>query len=433
MRLTETTATGRALTTRARPVLAAQRLVLRTSSWRGWRLAYELVAHVAAWAFAPRGAPVYVRGSLRSGELVPGLSDIDLAIVVPDDATANRLTERWRRVHRRVGLAALLVDRPRMIVHADLGATVTVLTADAPVYVRHVDVRRAMERPGLGEDWRHLRGPDVLPQMPPPAGHALRLHAWLEIAYWWRWAFPALVDRGPRQAAQCVKLVTGPGTAWLMLEFDERPDNRRAVLAALARRLPEHAEAIARIDAVRRTLTAAPEPPLDDALALLTAITDRVAAHLEDELADVPREEVALVGAPDDLPLLDWRGVAHPDGAGDTLAPVDGPLRADLIRNDGPYPALRCGRLLLLPGTTFDRTRLRTVQTALTDPVSFALLRGDRVARFPAVPGWSATDLARRALAEHRAAGRTSRRAQLLADERVLALSDAALAELRVR
>ena len=47
---------------------------------------------------------------------------------------------------------------------------------------------------------------------------------------------------------------------------------------------------------------------------------------------------------------------------------------------------------------------MRAVQCELTDPVSFALLAGGDVARFPNVGGWSAQDAARRAVAEQRAA-----------------------------
>ena len=46
---------------------------------------------------------------------------------------------------------------------------------------------------------------------------------------------------------------------------------------------------------------------------------------------------------------------------------------------------------------------LRAVQSSTTDPVSFALLEGADVARFPRLPGFSAEDSARRAVAEHAA------------------------------
>jgi hypothetical protein len=44
---------------------------------------------------------------------------------------------------------------------------------------------------------------------------------------------------------------------------------------------------------------------------------------------------------------------------------------------------------------------LRTFQCPATDPVSFALLDGAVAAPFPALRGWSATDWAARAVAEH--------------------------------
>jgi hypothetical protein len=70
----------------------------------------------------------------------------------------------------------------------------------------------------------------------------------------------------------------------------------------------------------------------------------------------------------------------------------------------GAYPALRADGLLIFPTTeTWGRAALRAVQCAVTDPVSFSLAEGRDRAAFPNVPGWSAKDSARRALAEHRA------------------------------
>jgi hypothetical protein len=72
---------------------------------------------------------------------------------------------------------------------------------------------------------------------------------------------------------------------------------------------------------------------------------------------------------------------------------------------------------------------MRTVQTTLTDPVSVALLSGEDVARFPDVPGFSARDLARRALAEHAAGADPSAAARA----RAFAASLDAEPELRLR
>ena len=46
---------------------------------------------------------------------------------------------------------------------------------------------------------------------------------------------------------------------------------------------------------------------------------------------------------------------------------------------------------------------LRAAHCPGSDPVSFALIRGERAAAFPALAGWSALDRARRAVAEHAA------------------------------
>jgi hypothetical protein len=79
-------------------------------------------------------------------------------------------------------------------------------------------------------------------------------------------------------------------------------------------------------------------------------------------------------------------------------------LRAAALRQDGgAYAALRDGALLVLPSPVRERNRLRAVQCAASDPVTFALLEGRGQAIYPRTDGWSIEHVARRAVAEHRA------------------------------
>jgi hypothetical protein len=58
---------------------------------------------------------------------------------------------------------------------------------------------------------------------------------------------------------------------------------------------------------------------------------------------------------------------------------------------------------MVLASRRWPRLQLRGVQSPPSDPVSFALLAGSDVASYPRLPGWSPTDTAARAVAEHRA------------------------------
>jgi hypothetical protein len=116
-----------------------------------------------------------------------------------------------------------------------------------------------------------------------------------------------------------------------------------------------------------------------------------------------------LAGAPGQLeliPLADWRARVWSLPPDEVIAvlpfePTDPAVLAVTAPagEDGAYAALRTGALLLLP--SLKQTRLRAVQCAVTDPVSFALVAGRARASFPALPGWSAEDSALRAVAEH--------------------------------
>ena len=114
---------------------------------------------------------------------------------------------------------------------------------------------------------------------------------------------------------------------------------------------------------------------------------------------------------PELLPLTDWRARAVPSPfepdecfallPGDPAEPRTLGAAAT-AGSAGPYPALRSGELLVIASRGWMRSRLRTAQCAVTDPVSFALLAGREVADFPDAPGWSIRDSAERAVVEHR-------------------------------
>jgi hypothetical protein len=112
--------------------------------------------------------------------------------------------------------------------------------------------------------------------------------------------------------------------------------------------------------------------------------------------------------APSLFPLTDWRALASPSLPDDTFALIDGDpgdprtlAAAALALDRGPYPTIASGGLQLRPVEMGGRRRLRTIQCAATDPVSFALAAGAEVVSFPEVPGFSVRDTAARAVAEH--------------------------------
>ena len=79
---------------------SARRLVQRsgrTAAGRAvGRAGYEAVARglAAALAHAAPGVSIAAAGSLADGEIVPGVSDVDLLAVVPDDDAAAAVRAR---------------------------------------------------------------------------------------------------------------------------------------------------------------------------------------------------------------------------------------------------------------------------------------------------------------------------------------------------
>lgn len=393
---------------------------------------YAAVARGAGFLLA-RGvddASIYLRQGAAGGELLPGMSDIDLAIVTP--GPADRIRDRWGSLQRRLPWIDRLLDRP-LIFEADELADVVAggnaltygLGRGAPAYYGerpNVDWTRTLEHPGLTgpiAGWRLLRGRDRLPAPAARDEQDERMAAWLQVLLWWRWAFLFCDQpRTPRSADVCVKLIAEPARAWLWLAHRERADGRADALRRLARRLPEEERAAALALDLMRRMPSAPEAPFADVLPVLLRLTRRVDDLINEQLAGVPRDEVRLIGHASSISvaLADWPAVAAPQVFAERFV-LDGGSPGDpaaLTRavhalGEREYHALRDGELLVLPARPIPRSRLRAVKSRATDPVSFALLDGARNARFPRVRGWSASDLAERAVAEHRAWLRTRR------------------------
>jgi hypothetical protein len=256
---------GASPTSRSRLVLAIHRLMLATARnplRRIWACAYQLTARAVTgyltWGRASTSA--YVRGGLAAGDFLPGVSDVDTAIVVgedpADEGAADRARRRRQRLFRLLPAAELLVEGP-MVYDAGalrelVGTSALTFGLDdhanrggpsAGYFGRHAtfDWLRTLERPGLyatTADWRLLRGPDRRPRAPARDSQSRRIAAWLELVYWWRWVFPACIDpAGPRTAALCLKLIAEPMRIWLWLTHGEATSTRLDALRAAIRRL----------------------------------------------------------------------------------------------------------------------------------------------------------------------------------------------------
>jgi predicted nucleotidyltransferase len=323
----------RRLAPRSRILLLVHRLALRSTSGvlrPLWAALHAAATHAAA-AFLGAGAPaasVYVRGSTAGDDLLPALSDIDL-FVVADRATAARVSRRWPALRRRVPFVGLLFDQPQ--VHDERAlrriAAADAFTAADAVYgggddTLGIDRLRALHRPlavADSERWRRLRGPERRPWTTTPGDEWVAVRGtWLELRYWWRWVYAACADPvGPRTTALCVKLAAEPVRLWLALVHGERVGGRREALARGLELLEDEEPALRAMLAVQASLTRSPVAPMDDTLAFLVRMSQRLTDALGARIAPAGVDSVTLVGAPPPggdgrVELLDWRGIVSP-------------------------------------------------------------------------------------------------------------------------
>ena len=422
-----------------------QRLVVRTQTGLLrplWALGHFVIIRAVArrlTAGVPR-ARVYLKGGFGFGHPLYGLSDVDMAIVVPGDGgtvlsdaddAASRAAERWTELKERYPpLAQLFNQGDVWIWRADDAAALrhdsyltfglrgggpdepaAFLGAAAPK-----DPMALLDHPGLFGPQRDWRALGARRRPPAPAGDPdeRALYAWLELRFIWGYAFRTCADPTQASAAYtCVKLVADSARVWLFLVHGEQIFDRTQALRRARQLLREEELTLTWALALHRRLRQGPEPPLAETLPFLVRTSARVAGHLSARARETESTRVLLrweqTGR--SLPLVDWRSRAIPGRIDEEFTlrqgdPGDPVALADACRaSQGPaFPALRAAGLLVLPTTEiWRRGRLRGVECEVSDPVSFALLAGDEQAVFPSLPGWSAEDGARRAVAEHRA------------------------------
>lgn len=383
---------------------------------------------LAAWlCLGARSAAIYLRRSAGLGDYVFGHSDIDLALVAPRPADVERGLRRHERLCELVPPLRLVLDLVAFE-QADLARTAgsTILTyEDGSAYWRNAKPGgelRLLKHPSVHgplADWRRLAGPDRRPHVGEYGAQERRIAGWLELGTRWNYAVMAARRGGMTDARECAKYVAETARIGIWLEHREEARTRADAVRHALQHLPEEAPAL------ERALRELEAPPgslghLDDVLPFMVRGSARIARALAAQVDGAGATAVRLVGGdpaalvsapgaldqvPRPLPLVDWVARAVSWLPDETFA-VTGldptraaDLRAAAAPGGGVEPALEADGLLILPRGRWGS--LRTLQCAVTEPVSFALLQGRAEARFADVPGWSARDCARRAVAEH--------------------------------
>jgi hypothetical protein len=285
---------------------------------------------------------------------------------------------------------------------------------------RIVDAMSLCERPMLpapGAWWSHLCGPERLPRAAPRTPGERRVAAWLELQFWWRFAFEGCAEPlGARKPALAVKLAAESVRTLVWLRDDVWIASRREGLVAAAAEFPDLAAVAARALAAADAGQGRAQLTVGEVLPLAVRATWETAALLAAAADEAGWEEVRLAGIGDGdgdgAALCDWRGrmlapwpverLVPCAGALDDAGAIAAAMRRGERAGDGAQAVLRGDGLLVLPTTSRSDAILRAVQCAVTDPVSTALLAPTDVARFARLDGFSVADCARRAVEEHR-------------------------------
>jgi hypothetical protein len=384
----------------------------------------------------PRGSSLYAVGSFADGDPVPGLSDLDLVVIMAGDPSAPggqraRVRLRRRALRRRVPWLLRHVD-VRLTEQAELcAATSSSPTIDPPVDPPPLALADEAERDellqlvrpgpfGPAAGWRLLAGRPRLPSARPLRPEHRHVPVWLELETLWRHAWHLARDpRGPYAPLLASKLVSDSAIAWLWLALGECWSGRDAALRRALEVAPRHERFLQAALTARARLGRGDAPDVASGLGGLAAFSADVAKLIAERGASDGGVDVKLVGDVGEgrIPLVDWRGLAVPASLDDHAERMEGDPRdpttlGGTLTPGADWPLLRHGDLVVLPTVEpthpkrpFVRSRpvLRSVKCPAADPAIFALLDECRTARFTGLAGWAAVDTARRAVQEHRA------------------------------
>lgn len=414
--------------------IAIGALMLKTSGTpllKVWSSIHDLVVSGVCRYLARRapGCSVYARGSYATGEHIPGLSDVDLIAAVPTGVEPEGVRKSFRRLCRLVPLLRRLVslavyrqedlDRLQRATILTYGVD---LPTDTPPRERAIylvspwldDEAGIRARPGLDgprAGWKLLHGgADPAPLRPT---NEEPIAAWLELQRVWHSLFGISLNQNGRMTPYvCAKAVAESTRIWLRVKHARSIERRADALEALVQEMPEEMTALQALRLLRDPSATGGAPRIDEALAFVTRFSERIAEHLRAEVFSAGTTQVELVSekAPSGagLPLCDWRALVVPFKLDETFSPQrpSRDLTSDIAASSrafvpGHYRTLQIRELLVTPASRWVDTLLRSIHFSASDPVTWALTRGDAVASFPNVAGWSAIDWATRAVAEH--------------------------------
>ncbi len=410
---------------RSRAFRALQLAVIRSNYGRLralWLALYELFIRViAGYLRRGVGAGVYVKGSFGRGEPVVGLSDVGLVAIVPE--ADRRLERRWNAAARVLPPLRWVIKGIPVYSETELPELATTCFAyglgdrqPRSLFFPPGRAIRVATLPGLWatQDWRLVSGPDLRPRIDAADPDHRRLAVWLELQSWWRLAFRAATKPDAHWSPYlCLKLVAEPARILLWLDGEQHL-RREAVLRRSLEVYPEERATIEYALTLGRQLDRVRVAPLDAVMPCFVRLSRRIAERLAAELEPHGTVDVRLQGANAPfpsaaLPLCDWRAIVRPAGVEECFViqsgRVDDPAalaRAGRDSHDGTYITLVHDGLMFRPSGE-SSSGFRALACEATDPVSAALAAGREAASFPNVRGWSATDTATRAVAEHAA------------------------------
>jgi predicted nucleotidyltransferase len=240
---------------------------------------------------------IYLRRGVAKGEVVYGLSDIDLSIIVKDEDSEGQVAkERVRETYGKLSRVIPLFGQADRELGVYSTSEFSKLYAESDSFKYRFDEGK--------HTWRLLFGKDVLQYLPQLQDKELYLPATEELKVWW----PLL--SAEIASSECVrpmfhrkylwyKAISETSKVYLFICHGERVHHREAALGKIREYLTyEQSRSIDKIQRYMRNLTSKEDLVLDDLMRLFIELTSKAFDEMERKVYEDGKRRKATLSIP---------------------------------------------------------------------------------------------------------------------------------------
>lgn len=274
-----------------------------------YRMIYKLAVAVAAFSLRSVNGvlTIYLRRGVAQGDIIYGLSDIDLLLIV-NDKGGDLAKEKVRATYDKLSQFIPLFASGDRELGVYTSSEFFNLYDDYPFY-RH--------RFNEGKyTWKLLSGTDIVKDLPKPQNFELYLPATEELKAWWALLnieFRGGLNHHPFERKYLwYKAISEAAKIYLFINHGKKIRNREAAICELRNHVDvEYQSCIDKLQFYIRHLTVKEDLPLDDLMKLFVTLVDWSFTEAERKVYGNSKGKKAIINIPDFHEIVPYFNLAY--------------------------------------------------------------------------------------------------------------------------